>query len=178
MKIRVSQDMRYYVPGSVFQQGPFVPRFKAVGIATPEVQSELLHRAVVRPREKAITIIGDTLGSPLPGRYLAVFLAQQVNAKSNDSPLYVYCDDAVPDEWTSVVRAPEMFRQDRPCVLIISMGRTMTPVQRERARDIMAKWDVPTIIQCSSHTPLEIAAALYKPCHRPLYLTAVKPVQI
>jgi hypothetical protein len=178
MKIRVSRDMRHYIPNSVYQQGPFIPRFKQVGDITVDLQSELLYQAVRQPTRRAITIVGDTMATPSVGRYFATFLAQHVHMKSHDSLLYVYCDDAVPDEWTSVVHAPEMRRQDKPCALLISMGQTLSEVQRERARDIMAKWEVPTIIQCSGHNPVEIAHALYKPCHRAFYLTAFKPIQI
>lgn len=169
--------MRHYVPGYVFQQGAFTPIFKSIGICSPGMQEQMLHQ-ILHPAS-FVCCVGDTFGDPKTGRYFAVWLASIFNRRSRSAtPLYVSCDHQEPDEFTGVVYAPELKRIDAPCVTIISLGFTITDVQAERARDIIAKFDVPVIIQCSSHDPISIAQRLHKPCNFAFYLTGAKAITV
>lgn len=178
MKIALDQKvMHHYIPGSVFQQGVFSAIFRDLPNCSSEVQRDLVNG--ILPGRQYIACVGDTFSDAKHGRYFAAWLALRINARSRSAtPLYVHCDDAVPDEFTGVVSAPERNRQDSPCVSIISFGTSMTDVQVERARDVIAKFDAPVILQCANTSPLEIARRLQKPCHYPFYLTGARTHEV
>lgn len=178
MKVHVdAKVMHHYVPGYVFQQGPFIPAFRDLPNCDAEIQASFVHG--ILPGRHYLACVGDTFGDPKGGRYFATWLAQRINKRSpSTTPFYVYCDDAQADEYTGVVPAAERRHHDMPSVVIISFGSTITDVQAERARDVIARFQVPTILQCSGVSPLEIAIRIQKPCHFPFYLTGARTYEI
>jgi hypothetical protein len=171
--IEVSKHMGHYVPGSVFKQPPFKPVFQSLGIdISADDQAVMFHKLMLsRMRDRQVICVGSTTTDSKKSLYFAAYLLEQANQKSNNLPLYVYCDDAKADEFTGMWPQIELKREDEPCAVLIACGSTMTDCQRERARDIMSRFPcVPHIVQCAGLDPITIANKLFKPCHSAFYL--------
>lgn len=165
--------MRHYVPGRVFQQGAFHLAFRDLPNCDAATQADLVHGIV--PHSPYIACVGDTYADARHGLYFASWLLQRLVVRTkSETPLFVLCDDSKPDELTGVVPAPERRREDTPCGVVVSFGTTITDAQAERARDVIARFEVPIILQCAGMSPLTIAQRLFKPCHFPFYLTGAR----